>query len=150
MQRIVQKHATDIVRVAFAYVKNVHDAQDIAQEVFYACLRKAPAFMDAAHEKAWLLRVTVNKSRDFLRSAWMRRRVPLTEELPAMPEEEGGLLRAALSLEEKYRLPVYLHYFAGYSLREIAVMLSTNPSTVGTWLDRGKRQLRERLEENDG
>jgi len=149
IQRAMQDYATDIVRLAFMYVKNLHDAEDIAQEVYLAYMRKSPPFADAAHEKAWLIRVTVNKSRDFLRSAWNRRRAPLPEELPAIPEEENHLLQTVLALPEAYRLPVTLHYFFGYSLREIATMLRMNSSTVGTRLDRGRRQIRERLDQDD-
>lgn len=148
IRKAVQIYSPDIVRLAFTYVKNGSDAEDIAQEVFLAYMRKSPAFTDAGHEKAWLMRVTSNKCRDFLRSAWIRRSAPLPEELPAMPQEEIGLLHALLALDEKYRLPVYLHYFAGYSLCEIASMLRANPSTVGTRLDRGRRLLRERLGED--
>ena len=145
----MQAYAADIVRLAFTYVKNVHDAEDIAQEVYLAYMRKSPAFADAAHEKAWLTRVTVNKSRDFLRSAWNRRRAPLPEELPVMPKEDNHLLQAVLALPEAYRLPVTLHYFLGYSLRDTATLLRMNPSTVGTRLGRGRRQIRERLDQDD-
>lgn len=149
VRNTVQTYLPDIVRLAFSYVKNVPDAEDIAQEVFLVYMRKSPVFSGAAHEKAWLMRVTINKCRDFLKSAWVKRSAPLPEELPAMPEEESGLLHAMLALDEKYRLPVYLHYFAGYSLREIAAMLRANPSTVGTHLDRGRRLILERLENDD-
>jgi RNA polymerase sigma-70 factor (ECF subfamily) len=150
IERAVKTCAPDIVRLAFAYVKNRADAQDIAQEVYLSYMLKSPPFADEAHEKAWLIRVTVNKCRDFLKSAWNRRRKPLPEELPAMPEEESHLLQAVLALDEMYRLPVYLHYFLGYSIREAAALLRMNPSTVGTRLDRGRRLLKERLGEHNG
>ena len=145
IEQAMQAYAPDIVRLAFAYVKNTADAQDLAQEVYLCYMLKSPPFADAAHEKAWLLRVTVNKCRDFLRQAWVRRRRPMPEELPAMPEEESHLLHAVLALDEMYRLPVYLHYFLGYSIREVAALLKMNPSTVGTRLDRGRRLIKERL-----
>ena len=149
IKKAVQACAPDIVRLAFAYVKNRADAEDIAQEVYFAYMLKSPSFSDAAHEKAWLMRVTVNKCRDFLKSAWVKRRKPLPEELPAMPEEERGLLQAVLALDEMYRLPVTLHYFLGYSIREVAALLRMNPSTVGTRLERGRRLIRERLGEDN-
>ena len=149
IRKAVQTYSPDIVRLAFSCVKNVPDAEDIAQEVFLVYMRKSPVFSGAAHEKAWLMRVAVNKCRDFLKSAWVKRSAPLPEELPDMPEEESGLLHALLTLDEKYRLPVYLHYFAGYSLREIAIMLRMNSSTVGTRLERGRRLIRERLDDDD-
>lgn len=138
-------YGLSIIRLAFAYVKNLQDAEDIAQEVLLAYLCKAPAFPDRGAEKAWIMRVTVNKSKDFLRSGWRRRRAELTENLSFLPPEEGEALHQLLALEEKYRIPVWLHYFYGYTIREIAGLLGAKPATVGTWLDRGRKILREKL-----
>lgn len=149
MERVVESYSTDIVRFAFAYVKNLAEAEDIAQDVFLVYLRKAPAFKDLAHEKAWLMRVTVNKCKDYLKSSRYRRTVQMPDDLSYMPKEEGELLQTVLELDERYKTPVYLHYFAGYSIKQIAGMLRINPSTVGTRLARGRRIIKDRLGDDD-
>lgn len=149
MERVVASYSTDIVRFAFAYVKNLAEAEDIAQDVFLVYLQKAPAFKDCGHEKAWLMRVTVNKCKDYLKSSRYRRTVQMPDDLSYMPKEEGELLQTVLELDERYKTPVYLHYFAGYSIKQIAGMLRINPSTVGTRLARGRRIIKDRLGDDD-
>ena len=146
LQQAVRTHSTSLVRLAFTYTKNVQDAEDIVQEVFFTYLGKAPTFLDAAHEKAWLIRVTANKCRDALRK---RRNapLPLSEDIVSLPVEERTLLCAVLALEDKYRLPLHLHYYEGYSIAEIARILQANPATVGSWLQRGRAHLKQQLEE---
>ncbi len=145
IQKAVQNHSAGIVRVAFAFVKNLSDAEDIAQDVFLTYMQKCPAFSGEEHEKAWLFRVAVNKSKDFLKSCWKKRVVPLTDDLSYMPREDFMLLKTVLELNEKYRLPIYLYYFHDLSIKEIAYMLRTNPSTVGTRLERGRRIMKDKL-----
>ncbi len=142
------QYGAGIVRLAFSFVKNVSDAEDIAQDAFLTWLEKAPPFQDEGHEKAWLARVAVNKCRDFLRSGWKRRTVPLADDLSYMPPEDRMLLHTVLELDEKYRLPVYLFYFHGCSIRETADILRVPPSTVGTRLDRGRKLIRDQLGED--
>lgn len=149
MERVVTSYSTDIVRFAFAYVKNLAEAEDIAQDVFLVYLRKAPTFKDSCHEKAWLIRVTVNKCKDYLKSSRYRRTVQIPDDLSYMPQEDSVLLQTVLELDERYKTPVYLHYFAGYSIKQIARMLRMNPSTVGTRLARGRKILRDRLGDDD-
>ena len=146
IRNAVSTYSTSLVRLAFTYTKNVQDAEDIVQDVFFTYLEKAPSFVDDAHEKAWLIRVTVNKCKDALRKQ-KRAPLPLSEEIVSLPAEDRTLLLAVLALEEKYRLPLHLHYYEGYSIAEIARILHANPATVGSWLQRGRAHLKRQLEE---
>ena len=143
--RIVSQYAASIIRLAFGYVKNRSDAEDVAQEVFLTLLRKKPVFADQRSEQAWLMRVTVNKCKDFLKSAWRKNIQPLTEELTFLPADEKYVMSSLLELEEKYRIPVWLFYFYGLSIKEIARCLKLNPATAATRLSRGRARLREKL-----
>ncbi len=143
--RAVARYSDNLRRLAFTYVKSVHSAEDVVQDVFLAYLQKAPKFESAEHEKAWLLRVTINKSRNAVKTGWFRSRFELAEETGYLPPEQSEVLEAVLSLAPKYRLPVHLYYYEGYSIREIANVLGTNPATVGTRLARARGLLRQSL-----
>jgi RNA polymerase sigma-70 factor (ECF subfamily) len=145
IRRVVTKYSNNIVRIAFAYAKNITDAQDIAQEVFFAYFKNQTVFTSEEHEKAWLIRVTINKSKNYIKARWFLDRNPLPENLSYLPEEENSVLEAVLNLDEKYRIPIHLHYYEGYSILEIAVLLHARPATIGTRLARGRNILKVKL-----
>ncbi len=144
-REVVALYAKSLVRLAFTYVKNEQDAEDVVQEVFLAWLRARKSFSGAEHEKAWLIRVTINRCKNLVKSRWFRARRPLLDDISCLAQEESALLAAVLALEEKYRLPIHLHYYEGYEIREIADMLGEKPATVGTRLARGREQLRAQI-----
>lgn len=144
---MVRMYSASIMRLAFAYLKNRADAEDIAQEVFIAYLHKAPRFDSEAKKKAWMLKVTANKCKNMLKSAW-NRRTEIPEDLCYMPEEEALLVSALLNLDEKYRIPIHLYYYEGYAISEIAKLLGARDATVGTWLARGRSLLKTVLEDD--
>ena len=133
-------------RLAYVYLKNIHDAEDAVQDVFLAYLRSTAVFSTEEQRRAWLMTVTANRCRSLLRSP-RRQTEPLSEELACLPVEESDLLRAVLALEEKYRLPIHLYYYEGYSIAEIAALLHRSAATVGSQLSRGREKLRKMLEE---
>jgi len=141
-----------IFRVAFHAVGSRHDAEDVAQTVLLRLYQQTQPFENQAHLKHWLLRVTVNESRRLLRSPWRERVVPLEDwDGPVEEKEEGEVLAAVMALEPKYRLSVYLHYYEGCSVREVAQALHAKESTVQTWLQRARMKLRTALtEEKEG
>lgn len=145
IQRAVAAHMRSIVRVAYTYVQSVQDAEDIAQDTFLSYLKARPAFQSDEHEKAWLLRVCMNKSRNLLKSGWHKSRNPLPEGLSVLPAEENDVLAAVLGLEEKYRIPVHLYYYEGYAIADIARLLQLPSATVGTRLARARAQLKLQL-----
>ena len=149
-QAAVERYADTVFRLAYSYLKNRADAEDVMQEALLKLYTEARTFETPDHEKHWLLRVAVNDCRRLLRSPWRRRTGPLEEagetavfDRPAQTE----LFRQVMSLPPKYRAAVYLHYYEGYPVKETAALLGTNTSTVQTWLMRARGQLQTKLKE---
>lgn len=140
--RIVRTYQNSVLRLAYAYVRNTQDSEDIAQEVFLAFMRAAPVFASAEHEKAYLLRATINRCKNHFRSAWVKNRRPMPETVPGAAVDTSPVLCHVLSMEEKYRLPLHFHYYEGYSIKEIAQITGEKPATVGTRLARGREALK--------
>lgn len=139
-----------IYRVAFHALNNPHDAEDVTQTVLLRLFECKKEFESEAHIKHWILRVAVNESRRMLRSLWRRSSVPLEEwQEAAAPEdpEKAEVLEAVMALEPKYRVAVYLYYYEGLSVAEVAAAMRANPSTVQTWLLRARERLRKALTE---
>ena len=148
LRTLVHDYRDSILRLAYAYLKNHHDAEDIAQDVFVAFLRSRPSFPNDGAKKSWLMTVTANKCRNVLTSAWKKRNVPLMEDLSYLPKEDFDVISFVLSLDERYRIPIHLYYYEGYSIGEIAEIIGTNPNTVGTRLARGRKLLKNKLGED--
>ena len=146
-QQALEHFSNTVLRAAFGMVKNQQDAEDIAQEVFLTLVRKAPAFESLEHQKAWLLRATINRCKSHLASAWMRRRADLEDTVPdsTFTPQENIVLDAVFALPLKYRQVVYLHYIEGYTAAEIGLLLNRNPNTVLSQLARARAQLKETL-----
>ena len=144
---ILDTYSKMIVRLAFTYTKNLCDAEDIAQDVFVSLIEKNKEFENSEHEKAWLIRVTVNKSKNFVKSAWVKKTVPIDEALTKSTEEKNDdILAEVLAMPEKYRTVIHLFYYEGYSIKEISEILGKSTGTIGTWLSRGREILKKRLE----
>ena len=110
-------------------------------------LTTRPVFRNAEHEKAWLIRTTLHRASDLRKSA-ARRNVPLEEAAQAAAAEaEHELLNAVRALPEKYSAVIHLHYYEGYSLKEIGTLLGLPAATVGSRLARGRERLRQMLKE---
>ena len=129
-------------------LKNVADTEDIFLTVFLKYLLSSVVFENDEHEKAWLIRVTINACKDLLKSFFRSKTVSLEEvlEQPAAPNQEyHDVMKAVLSLPEKYRDAIYLYYYEGYSAAQIGKILHKNQNTVYTLLNRAKKQLRQTL-----
>jgi RNA polymerase sigma-70 factor (ECF subfamily) len=142
VQSTVYKYSQTIVKVAFSYLKNTADAEDITQEVFLSLMQNQPEFDNEKHLKAWLIRVAINKCKNHLKSGWFRSTNPIPEDISYLPNEQSELLATVLSLEVKYRLPIHLFYYEGYSIKEIAEILEEKEKTIGTRLARGRKVLK--------
>ena len=128
---VLDRYSNTIVKLSYTYVQNICDAEDIAQDVLLALMRRGKPFESDDYEKAWILRTTINKSKNHLKSGWVKRTVSFTEaeennlksadELNA--DEENQVMEAVLSLPEKYRTPIHLFYYDGYSINEIAAII---------------------------
>ena len=147
IERVVNEYATMLLRVAYSHLNNRAEAEDTVQEVLLKYMEKAPIFQSEEHEKAWLLRVTVNHCKNHLASAWFRKRADLDEGIPALDNAELEVVSAVAALPAKYRAVVHLYYFEGYSTKEIAEILHSRPNTVSSRLSRARALLAKALKE---
>ena len=132
------------------HLKNYADTEDIFQTVFLKYVLKSPEFHSTDHEKAWIIRVTINACRDLLKSFFHSRTLPLDslKEKPGEPApDHSDVLEAVLALPSKYKDVIYLYYYEEYSAEEIGQILRKNTNTVYTLLIRGRQLLRSSLEE---
>ena len=141
----VNKYGDLVLRLCLIHLKNKADSDDIFQEVFLRYYRHNGSFESEEHEKAWIIRVTNNVCKDLLRNFFHSRTVSIDEigELQGRDETEyREVFEAVLSLPEKNREVVYLHYYEGYKAKEIASILKMNVNTVYTLLTRSKEMLK--------
>ncbi len=146
--RAVEKYADTVRRVCFMHLKNYSDVEDVFQEVFLKYILHEEPFESDAHEKAWLIRVTINSCKDIFKS-FFRRKVCSLEDIETEPfyiqEENQDLLDAVLKLPDNYKNVIYLFYYEGYTAVEIARILNRRENTIYTWLSRAKAKLKEEL-----
>lgn len=146
--RAIERYGDMVRRLCLVHLKNPADTEDIFQNVFLKYVLSPVVFESPEHEKAWLIRVTINACKDLVKSFFRSRTVPLEELLdqPApLSEEHREVLEAVLALPRKYRDAVYLHYYEGYPAAEIGKLLGKNTNTVYTLLTRAREQLRNTL-----
>lgn len=144
----VERYADSVFRLAFSYLKNRADAEDVMQETLLKLYGQSFDSLD--HERYWVIRVAVNECKKLLRSPWRRRTGPLEEAAEAAvfdTPDQKELFQQVMALTPKYRAAIYLHYYEGYAVREVASLMGANPSTVQTWLMRARGQLRLTLKE---
>ena len=147
--RATERYLDMVYRIALNYFRHPQDAEDAAQEAMLRLWRTDTNFEGEDHLRRFLVRVTLNVCRDFSRSPWRKRTVPLEScrEPEFSTPERTELYRAVMDLPAKYRLPLYLYYFEGYAVAEVGQLLDLNPSTVQTRLARARAKLKQELEE---
>ena len=146
---LAQRYMDTIFRVAYGYLRSRSDADDVTQDVLIELYKTDKAFESDAHLKNWLIRVTVNRCKMLFRSPWRRHEDidDYAETLSFEQPRDGELFKAVMALDKKYRVPLLLFYYEGYSTAEIASMLSIAEKTVSTRLYRARAKLRTILEE---
>ena len=144
-----ERHLDMVYRIALNYFRVPADAEDAAQTVMLRLWQSDGDFADDDHLRYWLVRVTLNVCRDVSRSFWRRRTVPLVScREPALDDSaHQRLYQEVMALPAKYRLPLYLYYYEGYSVAEVGELLGLKPSTVQTRLARAREKLRGSLME---
>lgn len=144
------KYKNTVYSVIFNYLRNTYDTADVHQEVFIKLYQTETEFQSDEHLKAWLIRVAVNLSKNFLRDNKQKSGEELDENIPYLEENrDNELLTYVLKLPEKYRIPIHLFYYEGYSVNQIADILGIPQGTVKIHLKRGREKLKSVLIKED-
>ena len=155
-ESIYDKYATDVLRVSYFYLGDRQKAEDVCQDVFVRLITNAPVLQEG-REKAWLLKVALNRCRDLWRGAWVKRVVlgsPAFELIPAPDEmeklaDQQELMSAIHQLPASFREVILLHYYQGYGITEIAEMMDLPEGTISSRLSRGRKKLEDILKGGD-
>ena len=146
--RMLDKYGDSILRLSYSYLHNMSDAEDVVQETLIKYMKNAPVFENDTHEKAWLMRVASNLSKNKIDYNNVRQADELDERLAAEEREDLSFVWDAVkSLPDNYRDVLHLFYQEGYSTKEISGILKRNESTVRSDLKRGRDRLKLVLKE---
>jgi RNA polymerase sigma-70 factor (ECF subfamily) len=144
----IEKYGDMVRRISFLYFSNRADVEDVFQEVFLQYFLNIDKIKDEEHKKAWLCRVTFNKCNDLKKSFWRRNVVSLDKvEVPFENEEQSEIIAAVFKLQNDYKNIIYMHYYEGYTIPEIAEILNKNINSVYSLLRRAKGKLKKELGE---
>ena len=148
IENIINLYGDLLYRTGIMILGNPQDVQDVLQEVMLKVLQKMPEFHDSEHEKAWLLRVTINLCKDMLRFRFRHQYIQIDElEIEAVDTDDRQLLQEIIQLPSSWRIVLILHYVEGYSLKEIADILSVSENAVKKRMQRAKAGLKKKLQE---
>ncbi len=150
VRAIYERHADNIYRLCYSYMKNSADAQDALQNTFVKLMKADKEFESEEHERAWLIVTAGNTCKDMLKSWWKRATVSYDENIDwdiAANDESWELLEEILKLPTNIRVSLYLHYYEGYSSAEIGTLLKKSDGSVRGYLVKGRKILKERLGE---
>ncbi len=147
-ERILAVYGNNILRLSYSYLHNMEDAEEVVQDTLVQFLKTTPEFADETHEKAWLLRVAGNLSKNRIKYNKLRETDELNEELAAENREDLSFVwQAVRELPVKYREVIHLFYYEGYTTAQIAKILKKNEATVRSCLSRGRERLKTILKE---
>lgn len=147
-ERMLDAHGNHILRLAYSYLHNMSDAEEVLQDTLIQFLKTAPVLESAAHEKAWLLRVAANLSKDRIDYNRLRTSDELKEELVSEEREDLTFVwEAVKALPVQYREAIHLFYHEGYPTAQIARILHKKEATVRSDLRRGREKLKAVLKE---
>ena len=149
-RRLVETYADTILRLCYTYLHSMADAEDLWQNVLLKLMEQKKPFDSETHEKAWVIRTAINECKSEMRAA-RRKLLPLEEfsEAAAPSSQHSEILDAVMRLPEKYRIAVYLFYYEGYGIREIAKITKSSESAIAKQLSRGRKTLREQLGDDE-
>lgn len=158
IEALIREYGNDVLRTAYMYVKDLHMAEDIFQEVFIKVNQKLSTFMGDSSIKTWIIRITINTCKDYLKSAYNRRVVPMKDyqedsivsisDYDEVEKQDRNKIikESILSLPKKYKDVVICIYFHDMSITETAKTLNIAEGTVKSRLSRAKNKLKSKLE----
>jgi len=150
-EELLDTYGDRLMRLAFSYLHNREDAEEIVQDAVIAILRARPVFENGKHECAYLMATASNLAKNRIKQNARHQTTELNEEITAEEEEDKSfMLDACAHLPEKYREVIHLFYCEDFSTAEIAKILKTKEGTVRSNLNRGREKLRTILKEEYG
>ena len=148
LSELFQRYGGDVFRLAFGWLGNRPDAEDVCQSVFLK-LADGRKWPDPGKEKAWLLTCAANACKNHLRSFWRRNVGELEENIPFEEPRDRALYAAVMALPPKYRAVIHLYYYEGYDQRETGEILHISRTAVQTRMSRARAMLKKELSEDD-
>ena len=148
LEQTINKYSDTLYKICFLILKDENDIKDVLQETFIKYMTKAPDFKSEEHKKAWLIKVSQNKCREFLRFHKRHAAVPLDEVEESISVTNGmdtssiELLSLIWNLKYKLKSVVILYYIEGYSIKEISQIMEISESAVKKRLERARKELR--------
>ncbi|MGN0145328.1 MAG: sigma-70 family RNA polymerase sigma factor [Clostridium sp.] len=147
ISRDLDDYGNMVLRLAYSYMKNIHDAEDVLQDVFVQLIKNIHIFECTEHKKSWLVTVTRNVCKNKLKSSWFKRRESLVE-MPYYDEYKNeDIINAVMNLPLKYREVIHLFYYEDYSTVQISEIINKKEATVRSLLHRGRKLLKNVLKE---
>lgn len=148
-EKIVTTYSNMLLRISYQNLQVKSEAEDVVQDTFLQYLKKGKIFENEEHLKAWLIRTTINDCKNKNKLAYFRREVPINDLDFAFTKEEKEVMDELFRLDAKYKNVLYLYYYEEFSIKEISDILNKSVSTVGCWLQRGRKKLKIELERKD-
>lgn len=146
LKETIEKYSDMVYRIALTRSGTVENAEDIFQEVFIKYSQKSPKFENEEHRKAWIIRVTINLSKNMNNQVWNKRIINLDENISFETKEENDIFSIVCELPKNYKTVIYLFYYEGYKVSEIAKILKKREGTIKTWLSRARQILKNKIE----
>lgn len=149
LDEAVERYSDMVYRISLTITKNEEDARDVFQETFLRLVKNQQKITSEEHLKAWLIKAASNCAKTVVTSMWNRMTQGIQEEMRNREEKQwkdNTLFLEMKKLPPKYSLVLYLYYYEEYSIREISELLEKNENSIKTWLARGRKLLRKRLE----
>lgn len=137
-----------VYKICMLYFKNEKDVEDTVQDIFLKVILCDKNFLSDEHEKAWLIRITINRCKDLLRSYW-KKKVEIgfdTSNYMDESREEYKLRDIVFSLPQVQKITIYLYYYEGYLTKEISFILHRTESTIRGYLLKGRKTIKKLME----
>ncbi|AYC28427.1 sigma-70 family RNA polymerase sigma factor [Paenisporosarcina cavernae] len=156
LSELMHEYGDDLKRIAFLYLNDLTESEDIMQEVFITCFHQLHTFKGDSSYKTWLIRITINKCKDY-KKRWSFRNIYYRKSVPELVlmsydhsyQQDGELIEFISQLSPKYKEVLILHYYEDMTMNEISKILSLSINTIKSRLLRAKEALHKKLERNE-
>lgn len=145
---VYEKFVNTVYKVCYVLLKNEAETEDVVQNVFIKYMKIDKEFESDEHIKAWLIVCAKNECKNLLKHWWRTKKVSMESVGDVASDSEHPMdetLEKVMKLPDKYKIPIYLHYYEGYSTEEISKMLGVNHSTLRGRLSTAREKLKHLL-----